>query len=43
MIIESCMALNFLDSLKELQIVPEYFNILYLLLVEVKRVVLLDW
>ena len=36
------MALNFLDTLKELKIAPEQLNILNLLLVEVERVVLLD-
>ena len=37
------MALDFLDTLEELQVAPEQLNILDLLLVEVKRVVLLDW
>ena len=43
MSIEPCVALDFLDTLEELQIAPEQLNILDLLLVEVKRVVLLDW
>ena len=42
MIIEPCVALNFLNTLQELQVAPKYLNIIYLLLVEVKRVVLLD-
>ena len=41
--IEPCVALDLLDTLEELQIAPEQLNILDLLLVEVKRVVLLDW
>ena len=41
--IEPCVALDFLDTLEELQVAPEQLNILDLLLVEVKRVVLLDW
>ena len=40
--IEPCVALDFLDTLQELKIAPEQLNILDLLLVEVKRVVLLD-
>ena len=41
--IEPCVALDFLDTLEELQIASKQLNILNLLLVKVKRVVLLDW